>query len=81
MAANSIQIQAAAELELRRRRARRYTVVGLVCPKSGHTHSLSNKSGSWLLTQEDPQVYIAAKLEKVLKSNKRYIGRPRGPSG
>jgi len=73
MVAASLQIRAAAELELRRRKSNSYTVVGFVCPTSGHTHSLSNKGGTWSLSTEQPSVYLAAKMEKVLLSNKRYI--------
>lgn len=60
-------------LEEKKRRAKSYTVVGLVCPIKGLTHSLSNKTGTWTLTQSKPTVYIAAKLEKALVSKKRYI--------
>lgn len=84
MAAASIQIRAAAELELRRRKANTYTVVGLVCPTKGHTHSLSNKSGQWLVTQDKPSVFIPLIMEKVLTSTKRFIvlvgGRGSGKS-
>jgi len=73
MAAHSLQVRAAAELELRRRKAKRYTVVGFVDPQKGHTHSLSNQSGQWNVTLEKPQMYMGAKLEKALVSKKRYI--------
>lgn len=67
------QTQAAALLEQRRRMSSRYTVVGLVCPTDGHTHSLSNKTGSWAASKEPPTCYLAKKLEPVLTSKKRYI--------
>ena len=73
MAASSLKLRAMAELELRRRRKQSYTVVGFVCPKKGHTHSLSNKSGKWVKSDEAPHLYLAAKLEKVLTSKKRYV--------
>jgi len=69
----SEQRQAAALLEQRRRQASRYTVVGLVCPDDGHTHTLSNKSGTWSLSEEAPTCYLAKKLEPALTSKKRYI--------
>lgn len=84
MVANSTQIRAAAELELRRRNKQSYTVVGLVCPIKGHTHSLSNKSGSWQSTLDKPSIFIPLIMEKVLTSNKRFIvligGRGSGKS-
>jgi len=62
-------------MELLEEKAKRnkYTVVGLVCPEKGHTHSLSNKTGTWSLTQDKPTVYLASKIEKALTSTKRYI--------
>jgi len=66
-------MRAAAELELRRRKADKSTAVGLVCPIAGHTHTLSNKDGSWHVTQDEPDLYLAAKLEPALTSKKRYI--------
>lgn len=71
--AASLQLRAAAELELRHRVSNRYTVVGFVCPTNGFTHALSNKSGSWLITHESPNIYLPAKLERVLISTKRFI--------
>lgn len=50
-----------------------YTVYGFVCPEKGFTHALSNKTGSWTLTQEEPTIYLAAKLERAVISTKRYI--------
>lgn len=57
--------------EMTRREKR--TVVGIVDPIKGHTHSLTLFKGQWTLTQKEPEAYIAAKLEPVLKSFKRYI--------
>lgn len=59
--------------EKKRRESASITVVGVVDPKKGLTHAITNKSGSWEETQLEPDVYIAAKLEPVLKSNKRFI--------
>lgn len=71
-------------LEERKRRRSAGTVVGLVHPERGHTHSVVLRAGQWRNTEEDPQVYLPAKLEPVLKSNKRFIvvigGRGSGKS-
>lgn len=54
-----------------------YTVYGFVCPKNGLTHCITNKSGQWenyeLAEDEEPTVYLAAKLEKAVTSTKRYV--------
>lgn len=74
MAAVPLQVKAAAELELRRRRSKKSsTVVGFVHPEKGFTHALTNESGGWQLTQAEPDLYLAAKLEKALTSKKRFI--------
>ena len=61
-----------------------YTVYGMVCPKKGFTHAISNKTGSWSLTQEEPTVYIPAKMERAVTSTRRYViiigGRGSGKS-
>jgi len=60
------------------------TVVGIVHPKDGHTHSIVRHHGKWHNTDAEPQVYIPAKLEAVAKSKKRFIiiigGRGSGKS-
>lgn len=73
--------------ELERREVMRKaatTVVGLVHPEKGHTHSVVRHNGHWSVTTEEPQVWLPAKLESVLKSNKRFIivigGRGSGKS-
>jgi phage terminase large subunit len=62
----------------------RTTVVGIVCPKKGLTHSITNKDNSWTTTKARPDIYLPAKLERVIKSNKRFIivigGRGSGKS-
>jgi len=60
-------------LEERQRRAKKPTVVGLVCPDKGHTHSIKKVSGQWITTIEKPEIYFPAKLERVVKSGKRFI--------
>lgn len=60
------------------------TVFGIVCPNVGHTKSLEYLDGAWVETEKKPHVYIAAKLEAVLKTNKRFVivigGRGSGKS-
>ena len=70
-----------AELE---RRQGTSTVIGLVHPSGGHTHSIVRISGEWQTTDREPDIYIPAKLEVVARSNKRFIivigGRGSGKS-
>lgn len=49
------------------------TVIGFVHPEKGHTHTLRKEAGSWVASLEKPEVYLPAKLERVIKSNKRFI--------
>ena len=58
--------------ELNKRKAS-VTVVGLVCPEKGHTHSIKKVFGKWVKTTSKPDMYLAAKLERVIKSDKRFI--------
>jgi len=71
-------------LDERERRRSAGTVVGIVHPIDGHTHSVVRRGGKWSVTTEEPQVWLPAKLESVLKSNKRFIivigGRGSGKS-
>lgn len=62
-------------IQLSEEKARREsrTVVGLVDPIDGHTHSITLLKGKWVLTNKAPDAYLAVKLEPVLKSFKRYI--------
>ena len=50
-----------------------HTVVGFVCPEKGFTHALTNQGGDWSLTHAEPDVYLAAKLELILRSRKRFV--------
>lgn len=65
-------------------RPRDGTVIGIVHPVDGHTHSIVRRKGKWGNTDEEPRVYIPAKLEVVAKSKKRFIiiigGRGSGKS-
>ncbi|WP_176876684.1 MULTISPECIES: phage terminase large subunit [unclassified Pseudomonas] len=71
-------------LEERKRRQQAGTVVGIVHPIDGHTHSVVRRGSKWQLTTEEPQVYLPSKLEAVLRSDKRFIivigGRGSGKS-
>ena len=61
------------------------TVFGIVCPERGHLYNLMYQSGEWVRTDVvKADVYIAAKLECVLKTTKRFVvvigGRGSGKS-
>jgi len=49
------------------------TVVGFVCPEKGFTHAIKKLGNDWTITQDEVEVYLPAKLEKVLTSDKRFI--------
>ena len=69
-----LERKAAAVLELRRRKAERRTVIGFVCPKEGLTHCIQqDKKGRWHKSDLTPDIYLAAKVERVVTSNKRFI--------
>lgn len=80
--ATKLELIAAAELELRRRAANRYTVVGLAHPRqigrfhpdspTGYIRAVSNQSGAWLPTDEVPKALIPVKLEPLLTKRKRF---------
>jgi len=59
--------------EKERRLKSKSTVVGIVSPDKGHLYSLSNESGDWQKTTRKPDLYIAEKLEKALRCDKRYL--------
>lgn len=54
-------------------KSREKTVIGFVCPDKGHTHSIVKTDSGWTESQAEPSVYLPAKLERVVKSNKRFI--------
>lgn len=61
------------------------TVFGVVCPQKGHLYNIMYNSGAWVRTDVvKADVYIAAKLEQVLTSTKRFVvvigGRGSGKS-
>jgi len=60
-------------------------VFGIVCPKQGHLYNLIYQENEWQrIEAATPDVYIAAKLERVLTSRKRFVvvvgGRGSGKS-
>lgn len=57
----------------RRNSLKTSTVVGLVCPQKGLTHAIKKTKGVWSKTDQEPEVYLSAKMERVLTSNKRFI--------
>lgn len=67
--------------ELKRREK---VVVAFVCPKKGHTHSIVKTDSGWSETKAEPDVYMLAKFERIVKSTKRFIivygGRGSGKS-
>lgn len=71
--------------EKRRRESEKSgTRFGIVCPARGHLKTLEYSAGEWKETSKKPDVYIADKLEPVLKTNKRFVvvigGRGSGKS-
>ena len=59
-------------------------VFGIVCPNTGLTHCIQRKGNEWVEVQKKPHILIAKKLERAIKSNKRFIviigGRGSGKS-
>ncbi len=48
------------------------TVVGLVSPDKGHTHSIVRVGNEWIDTQDKPEMYLPLKMERILLSKKRF---------
>lgn len=69
--------------ELHRRRTNR-TVFGLVDPEKGLTHCLKKVDDKWQRTEEPADIYLPAKMERVLLTKARQIyiygGRGSGKS-
>lgn len=68
-----LELKAQAVIELKKRKSKRKTVFGIVCPQKGLLYSLVQKGADWIKTEEEPSVYIAKKLEPVLKTTKRFV--------
>lgn len=60
-------------LEEKQRRVKHSTVVGLVCPDKGLTHCIKKVSGEWITVTDKAEVFLPAKLERVITSTKRFI--------
>jgi len=70
----ALELKVAAKLELKRRRSLRYTVYGFVDPQKGLTHAVcQDKKGAWQDTQDEIDIFLPAKAERILKSKKRFI--------
>lgn len=74
---HSLERELVLRRELARRRgkakAARKTIIGFVCPDKGFTHAIQWCNGVWVETIEEPDVYLAAVMERVVKSTKRFI--------
>ncbi len=68
-----LELQAAAVIELQRRESAKKTVFGIVCPEKGFLYSITKKGSKWVKVKDKPSIYIAKKLELVIKSTKRFI--------
>jgi phage terminase large subunit len=60
------------------------TIFGIVCPEQGHLYNLEYTPNGWVKCDSRPHVFIASKLEPILKTNKRFVvvigGRGSGKS-
>lgn len=60
------------------------TVVGFVCPINGYSHTIERSGTEWVATDKEADVFLPIKMERVLKSDKRFIicigGRGSGKS-
>ena len=63
---NELELQAAAVIELRRRRAKRMTVFGIVCPDKGLVRCWQDNGKEFVQVEEEPDVSIPLKLERAL---------------
>jgi len=69
----NLEIKVQAVIELRKRKSLNKTVFGIVSPTEGLIKSLTKKGNKWIEVESEPDIYIAEKLEPVLKTNKRFI--------
>ena len=65
MERTQLEHQAAAALELKRRKSAKKTVFGIVCPEKGFLYSITKKDNEWTRTKKAPDIYIAKKFEPV----------------
>lgn len=73
MVRHELEKRAIAAIEQRRRKTAKKTAFGIVCPEVGYLYTITRKNNEWVRTKRKPDVYIAKKLEPVIKSNKRFI--------
>lgn len=57
----------------RRQAQRTRTVIGFVSPDGKHIHSLKQNSDKWAPTKDAPDLYLPSVMERVVRSNKRFI--------
>lgn len=57
----------------RREGMRTASVVGFVSPEHGLTHCLKRGKNGWEIVEAEPDLYLPAKMEKILLSQKRFI--------
>lgn len=69
----ALELQASARLELNRRKSERNTVFGIVCPEEGLLRSIQQIKHVWTEVDLEPDIYVAEKIERVIKSTKRFI--------
>ena len=72
-ARRDLELKAAAVIELRRRKASKKTVFGVVSPTDGLIRRITKVKGRWVESTQEPDMYIAEKMERVLVSDKRFI--------
>jgi len=84
MIRTDLEKKAAAKMELRRRKADRMTVYGVVCPTNGLIRCWQDKGSGLIEVDEDPDVSIPLKMERALITPKPikliYGGRGSGKS-
>lgn len=73
MGREALELKAAAVLELKKRKAQEKTVFGIVSPKDGLLYSITQEAGEWIKTDKEPDIYVAEKAERIIKSKKRFI--------
>jgi len=61
-----LELKAAAVIELKKRRAKRMTVFGIVCPDNGLVRCWQDQDGQFVEVNDEPDVSIPLKLERAL---------------
>jgi len=68
-----LELRASARIELNRRKSHRKTVFGIVCPDKGFLRAIQKIKHEWIEVDLEPDIYVAEKIERVIKSTKRFI--------